>query len=99
MPFPLRFPSVTVAMLEILAAQLRAHGSRVIFDPTGLAGRVDSIAGSVRFELHTDGILEVTMTTDAGHFAEKMLIGGMRQMVEEARELAGRPTMPTAPRP
>ena len=71
--------------LPILAEQLRAFGARVSFS-NGWSGVVASEAGELFFK-YRGGSLTVTVTKDLWHFPRLMLIGGMRQTIEEANEI------------
>ena len=70
--------------LPILAQQLRAFGARVEFQ-NGWSGIVASEAGEMFFR-YADETLTVTVTKDQGHFARLLLIGGIKQTIEEANE-------------
>jgi hypothetical protein len=81
----LEFPNVPAQVLPVLKGQLEAFGAKVHFE-TPSSGHVDSIAGRLRFSHHGE-ILTVEVVQEHGHFPGAMLIGGMRQTVEEACEL------------
>jgi hypothetical protein len=74
--------------LPVIADQLRAFGARVRFSD-GWSGVVSSIAGKLLFG-YESGTLTVTVIEDAGHFPQAMLIGGIKQTVEEACEIIRR---------
>lgn len=74
--------------LPIVAKELRAFGARVSFE-NGWAGVVASEAGTLAFR-YSDGLLFVTIKEDLGHFPRMLLIGGIKQTVSEANEIAQR---------
>lgn len=74
--------------LPIVAKELRAFGARVTFED-GWAGVVASEAGTLTFK-YSDGRLFVTVKEDFGHFPRLLLIGGIKQTVSEANEIARR---------
>jgi hypothetical protein len=80
----LTFPCPESALPE-MAVQLRTFGAQVTFD-NACQGRVDSPSGSFEF-LHDQGTLHIRVLENKGHFPARLLIGGMRQFVEEAVEL------------
>jgi hypothetical protein len=100
------YNNVNEAALHILADQLVEFGAFVkqIEDDAGVSGSVYSVAGDLSFTWQRAvSRLRVTIAEDAGHFSRALLIGGMRQMVEEAVEQAARAAStpvpaPTAPR-
>ena len=70
--------------LPKLADQLRAFGAVVTFhDETH--GELKHPSGVIEFE-HRDDVLYLRVTQHAGHFPRLMLIGGMRQLVQETVE-------------
>jgi hypothetical protein len=73
--------------LPVLAEHLRAHGATVHFE-TDTRGYVHSIAGKLTWE-HANETLTIRLVENAGHFPRLLLIGGMRQAIQEAVELAG----------
>jgi hypothetical protein len=81
------FPNTPVSTLPILAKQLEAFGAKVTFT-TPTHGTVDSIAGRLGFTHSPANILTIWVAEDAGHFAPRLLVGGIKQMVGEAREIA-----------
>lgn len=74
--------------LPIVAKELRAFGARVSFE-NSWAGVVASEAGTLAFQ-YLDGLLFVTIKEDLGHFPRMLLIGGIKQTVSEANEIARR---------
>ncbi len=70
--------------LQKIAEQLRGFGCNVHFD-TPESGRVTHDAGALRFS-HRDGHLTVEIVQDHAHFPRRLLIGGIRQVIEEAVE-------------
>ena len=73
------FPNVSRAALRILRKQLRDHGATVT--PT----RVISEAGEMTY-IHHVATRTLTICVINHTFHHRMLVGGMRQMVEEAIE-------------
>jgi hypothetical protein len=80
----LDFPNTPTAVLSILKKQLEEFGAFVHFE-TPTRGTVVSIAGQLAFE-HKGRRLTILVTDDQGHFPKSLLIGGIKQMVSEARE-------------
>lgn len=74
--------------LPLIADQLRAFGARVKFSD-GWNGIVVSESGKMFFA-YDRGTLKVTVIEDAGHFPKALLIGGVKQTVEEACEIIRR---------
>lgn len=70
--------------LPVLVQDLEQFGARVEFR-TENWGIVHSIAGQLEFE-HSEETLTVRVMDDKGHFSPLLLLGGIRQMVEEAAE-------------
>jgi hypothetical protein len=81
----LRVENVPPETVGVLAAELRKYGCDVGFRSL-FSGQVTHAAGTVEFE--HDGIHTLTceVVTDGGHFPGLLLIGGMRQLIEEAAE-------------
>jgi hypothetical protein len=79
--------------MPLIAEQLRAFGARVTFSG-GWSGVVASIAGKMQFA-YDRGTLTVTVLENAGHFPQALLIGGIKQTVEEACEIVRRRILPT----
>ena len=80
----LSFPNVPLAVLPRLGEQLRHFGVEVLFESES-SGWISSLCGRASFE-HSEGKLTILVVEDRGHFPHKMLIGGIRQLVEEAIE-------------
>jgi len=81
------YPNVPVAAIPLLAGQLRDHGALVRFDEQNPgSGLVRHESGTFSFTHRADLVLSVTILHTAGHFPRLMLIGGIRQLVEEAIE-------------
>ena len=78
---------VPLKAINLMAEQLSDVGQDVRFDDGGLSGIVDGPSGLMRFRWEA-GRLDVRVESDHGHFPELMLIGGIRQFVEEAIERA-----------
>jgi len=80
----LRCPNVPREALPHLADQLRAFGADVQFhDET--RGEVQHLSGVIEFE-HRGDVLHLRVIRNAGHFPRLLLIGGMRQLVQETVE-------------
>lgn len=82
----LAFPNTPLEVLPILKRQLEQFGAKVHFE-TETSGHVDSIAGRLAFE-HANRVLTIRVVNDQGHFAPALLLGGIKQTVQEACELA-----------
>lgn len=81
--------NVSSGALSVLMEQLDSFGVTVLFEEcpiAGITGTLTCDAGAMRFHHHADK-LTVDLVDDRGHFSRSMLIGGMRQMIEEAVEL------------
>ena len=79
--------NVPVAAIPLLAGQLRDHGALVRFDEQNPgSGLVRHESGTFSFTHGPDLVLSVTILHNAGHFPRLILIGGIRQLVEEAIE-------------
>jgi hypothetical protein len=74
--------------LPILAQQLRAFGARVSFEDQW-AGLVMAESGTLFFR-YEDHRLHVAIVEDHGHFPKALIIGGIKQTVEEANEIIRR---------
>jgi len=72
------------AALPKLADQLRGFGAIVTFYDES-RGEVEHLSGVIEFE-HRDEVLHLRVTKHAGHFPRLLLIGGMRQLVQETVE-------------
>jgi hypothetical protein len=73
-----------VAAIPALAEELRGYGAQVDFldDRSGFCSHS---AGLMQFE-HTGGVLIVRVLKSRGHFPRLLIIGGIRQTVQEAGE-------------
>ena len=77
-------PPETIGPLTI---ELRRYGARVHFkDQNRLSGHIVHHSGKVDFEHNGIDRLTCKVAVDAGHFPGMLLIGGMKQMIEEAAE-------------
>ena len=74
--------------LSIVAKELRAFGARVTLEQQW-AGFVMSEAGTLFFR-YDNGFLTVTVVEDKGHFSRSLMIGGVKQTIEEANEIVRR---------
>jgi len=77
--------NVPLEALPVLADQLRGFGVRMWFY-NSYSGFGESVAGRFSF-LHWASTLTVIVTEDRKHFPTALLIGGIRQLVEEAAAL------------
>jgi hypothetical protein len=89
---------VPESAMPILQSQLEAFGCRVLVDSgferpqagrvcQDMTGVIDSPSGKIRFE-YRGSTLKVWLIEDKGHFARALLVGGVKQMIGEAVELA-----------
>jgi len=85
-----RCRNVPVEALELLAAQLRKHGAVVIFHRSGLFGNIEHVSGCATFS-HDGRDLYVKILKNPGHFPHWLLVGGIKQLVEETVEALPRP--------
>ena len=79
---------VPLQAVNLMAQQLTEFGHDVRFtllEPSGLTGTVDGLSGIIHFRWN-DERFEVRIEKNEGHFPERMIVGGMRQFVEEAVE-------------
>lgn len=67
-----------------MAKQLRTFGAKVTFDDES-KGTIESISGKIRFN-HDGKIFHLRIEKNEGHFPISMLIGGIKQFIEEAVE-------------
>jgi hypothetical protein len=79
-------PGVPRDVLPLLKEQLEAFGSTVSFE-TPTSGVLSSVAGKLHFEHRDDETLVVEVIENEGHFPEFLIIGGIRQTVQEAVEI------------
>jgi len=82
------FDQVTSRAFDQLMQTLKTHGVEFFSSRSGTEtlGTFRSEAGAGTFAY--DGrTLTVTITHDSGHFSPLMIKGGLRQLVEEAREI------------
>lgn len=82
--------NVPVDVLPLVADYVRSFGVDVLFGEGKLRGAVRCISGCATFEHNgkgdRGGVLSVTVLRNEGHFSERMLRGGLRQLVEEVVE-------------
>ena len=84
------FPNVVVGAIPILVEQLESYGARFTYAGNSAEGSVcEHDSGVFRFR-HEQNRLTVQLLMDFGHFPQSLLIGGIRQTVEEAVELVER---------
>ena len=72
----------------LCAKQLTNFGCEVLFDTEFedyLAGDVNSISGRIKFTWQREE-LTVNVVKNMGHFPELLLLGGIKQLVDEACE-------------
>lgn len=85
-------PNVPLAVLPIIAQELRKYGPVVEFDDaTNSSGYIECVAGRLEF-IHVEddnNTLLCHLVINNSHFPARMIIGGVKQFVEEACELAG----------
>jgi hypothetical protein len=81
-PVTVTVDRVSPAAVALLKTQLLGFGAVITDD------LVVTPSGEMRFR-HEGLVLEVVVVKDHGHFPRLLLIGGIRQMIEEAVELAG----------
>ena len=81
-------PNTPPEVLPILKSQLEQFGCKVRF-LSETHGIVESIAGELTFD-YSGRVLTVSVTKEFGHFSPQLLIGGIKQMVSEAREMTQR---------
>lgn len=74
--------------VSLMAEQLTSFGAEVELFEGG--GKVHSVAGVLSFRLDYKGTFAVRVERNEGHFSDAMLLGGVRQFVEEAIERVGR---------
>jgi hypothetical protein len=80
--------NVPADVVPILRDQLENFGCTVKFH-TPSSGTLESPAGALRFE-HKEESLTVELIDNRGHFPKMMIVGGIRQMVQEAIEIFNR---------
>jgi len=73
-----------LSALPAIAAELRKFGVAVTFEAETF-GSVQHAAGLIRWT-HDGQHLHIEIVENHGHFPKLLLIGGIRQMVEEAVE-------------
>lgn len=79
--------NVPVGTVRVLAKQLHEYGCVVEFDfNSSLAGKVRHDAGVVNFDHDGMDCFTVVIEVNAGHFPGTLLIGGIKQLIEEAAE-------------
>ena len=71
-----------LSALPAIAAELRKFGVAVTFEAETF-GSVQHAAGKIHWQ-HDGEHLHVQIVDDNGHFPRLLLIGGIRQLVEEA---------------
>ncbi len=76
-------PNVPVESLRAMAEELELFGPKVAFEESGTRGHISCTSGALQFD-HTDGALTVVLLENNHHFPDRMLLGGIRQFVEEA---------------
>lgn len=75
--------NVPEAAVSLMAEQLTGFGADVELFEGG--GKVHSVSGVLAFRLNK-GTFAVRVERNEGHFSDAMLLGGVRQFVEEAIE-------------
>ena len=81
-------PGVPVETIEFLASALVQYGCRVVLGiGTPLSGMViHPLSGQLSFSHDGVETLTIRIDIDGGHFPGTLMIGGIKQMVEEAAE-------------
>ena len=77
---------VPVAALPILYRQLESFGSKIVLEDNG-RGICEHFSGTMHFDLVGD-VLTVRVVKDAGHFPKFLILGGIKQTIQEAVEMA-----------
>ena len=85
MAIELTCPNVPAAALPLLISQMESYGARCTVDSDG-SGTLEHSSGSLCFE-HRGNALVVWVTKNSGHFPDRLIVGGIRQAIEEAVEL------------
>lgn len=80
--------NVPFETLQVLKDQLEHFGAEVVF-ATPTSGRIKSLAGELGWE-YKAGALAVSLIRSEGHFTVPLLIGRIRQTIEEAIEIVRR---------
>jgi hypothetical protein len=80
-----RFDNVPIEALGAIAADVRDHGVNVSFEEGGTRGHVSCASGTAQFD-HYGDTFTVVILENKGHFPERMLRGGLRQLIEEGIE-------------
>jgi hypothetical protein len=81
----IKCPNVPASALPYIAAYLKEFGAVIVFT-SPLSGRVYSISGGLDFFHDGNSTLTVTVTSNRAHFPSRMIVGGVRQVVEEVCE-------------
>lgn len=85
-----RCRNVPVEALEPLASQLRHFGAVVKFGDYRTGGIISHVSGVASFD-HAGDILTVKILHNPGHFPHWLLVGGIKQLVEETVEALPKP--------
>ena len=83
-PMVVNCPNVPREAIGALAGQLRKFGCVVTFE--GENGTIRHESGTLSFSHYPDGTLAVTILHNPGHFPQRLIAGGIRQLVEETME-------------
>jgi hypothetical protein len=86
-PITITTPNVPDLAIEILLESLRRHGAIVSRPHVGY-GEIESVAGVMRFYHSLAKVLTVEVVECKGHFPRTLLVGGIKQHIEEAVEMA-----------
>lgn len=90
MAVELTFPDVPPAAIPVLIEQLEGYGARFTMAEHRVEWSVcEHDSGVFRFR-HEENRLTVQLLMDFGHFPQSLLIGGIKQTVEEAVELVSK---------
>jgi hypothetical protein len=82
----IRVSNVPASALPVLYRQLEGFGARITLEDNG-RGVCEHMSGTMRFD-HVGDVLTVRVVRDSGHFPKFMILGGIRQTILEAVELA-----------
>ena len=80
----IRVANVPARAVDVLITELEKHGVKFAM-VNAYRGAAMSEAGTALFSWE-DEVLTVTVTRNEGHFSERMLRGGLKQLVGEAVE-------------
>lgn len=76
---------IPIAAIELMAEEMRSFGALILFD-NPLKGSIIHLSGEGTFEHDGKDTFTVVITKDCNHFGPRLLIGGIKQLIEEAVE-------------